>query len=278
MSDQPENIEAELRVGLETILASETEQGGDYAYKVPANWRQGRTTYGGLTAGLMLQSLLSCTSPDEDIGRLRSATVTFIGPVAEDPVCSPSLIRRGRNVTSGFTTMQADSKLVANATFIFGQQRDSVIQESVEGPSAPEPEACELFIPPAARSLVPVFFHNFEIRLIDGGRPMAGLDRGYIRAWSRHESADARTGIVAFLTLADVLPPAALTQSKTFAQISTINWLINIIENPHTDDGWFQVEVTQTAARDGYSSQQIRFWNRQGDLIAEALQNVAIFF
>ncbi|MEL6789911.1 MAG: thioesterase family protein [Pseudomonadota bacterium] len=293
-ADTPDAPSTTPQAGLETILASEALMKGGYGYTVPDNWRQGRTTYGGLTAGLMLRSFLSgcdadllnddnagAAAPQKEpvaIGSLRSASITFIGPVADDPVCLPSLSRRGRNVTSGFATMHAGDALVANGTFIFGQQRESAICESVAAPSAPAPGDCAPFIPEPARPSVPIFFHNFETRLIDGGRPCDGLARGYTRAWSRHESADARTGIVSFLTLADALPPAALAQSKVFAPISTINWLINIIEEPHTEDGWFQIEVMQTAARDGYSSQQMRFWNRQGDLIAEALQNVAIFF
>lgn len=268
--------------GLSTILAGHTQTAQGDQFTIPDNWRQGRTAYGGITAGLTLASALKMAERDSDMPEglppLRSATINFIGPVTADPVCKPRLLRRGRNVTSAFVEMTSEGASVANSTFFFGAARETSMTDAIPAPATPPPEECEPFTPEAARPMVPVFFHNFDTRLIAGGRPLSGMDEAYIRAWSRHHDPRARSGITAFLTLADVLPPAALAKSKIFAPISTVNWLITMINEPHTDDGWYQVETRQTAAAGGYSSQQMRFWNSDGLLIAEALQSVAIFF
>ena len=268
--------------GLSSILAGHTHTAHGDLFPIPDNWRQGRTTYGGITAGLSLASALKMAERDHDLPDglppLRSATINFIGPVTQDPICKPRLLRRGRNVTSAFVELVADDTVVANSTLFFGNARPSSVAETIPAPDAPSPDECELFTPSATRDLVPVFFHNFDTRLIAGGRPLAGIQEAYIRTWSRHHDPQARTGITAFLTLADVLPPAALAKSKIFAPISTVNWLITMINEPHTDDGWYQIEIRQSAAAGGYSSQHMRFWNTQGTLIAEALQSVAVFF
>ena len=54
---------------------------------------QGRTTYGGLTAALSLESALELV---EDVP-VRSAQIAFVGPVGGDIVISPTILRRGRN-------------------------------------------------------------------------------------------------------------------------------------------------------------------------------------
>ena len=39
----------------------------------------------------------------------------------------------------------------------------------------------------------------------------------------------------------------------------------------------WHIETKQTAAKDGYSSQIMRYWNQNGLLVAEGMQFVAIF-
>ena len=140
-----------------------------------------------------------------------------------------------------------------------------------------EPAEYDLFTPPGLEAAVPSFFLNFDTRLVEGQRPVSGADEGYIRVWSRHKDSASRTGAAAFLTLGDVLPPAAMPTFSKFGPVSSVNWQMNILQDAVTKDGWWHVETRQTAARGGYSSQIMRFWNTSGDLVAEGIQNVAIF-
>lgn len=242
---------------------------------IPDTWRQGRTAYGGLTAGL---SLVAAQNAYSDLPPLRSAVFNFIGPVTEDPVFTSRLLRQGRNVTSVETEARIDGQTVSTATFIFGAARESDLTVQRPAPPAPPPEECELFTPEFARAFVPVFFHNFDTRLIAGSRPMSGAKEGYIRTWSRHEDAASRDGMASFVTLGDVLPPAALPMFTKMGPVSSVNWMLNIlVDDPVTTDGWWHVETKLTAASGGYASQVMRYWNSDGVLVAEGMQAVAIF-
>ena len=184
-------------------------------------------------------------------------------------------------------------KIIASANFIFGAARKSEISENLAAPAAPIPETTKPettkpettkpedyppFTPEFAKPLVPQFFHNFDTRLIAGARPVSGASEGYIRTWSRHKDTASRKGIASLLCISDVLPPAAMPMLKKMGPVSSVNFTLNIlVDDPQTDDGWWQIETRQSAAQGGYSSQIMRIWNTNGVLVAEGMQCVAIF-
>lgn len=261
--------------GFQNIAEGLTACSGGYQTDIPENWRQGRTAYGGLTAGL---SLAAVQKQFTDLPPLRSLMINFIGPIAENPVFKSRLLRQGRNVTSIETQALIGEDVVATTTFIFGAARESELSVNFPAPDATSPEDCEPFTPEFAKPSVPVFFHNFDTRLIAGTRPMSGAEKGYIRTWSRHHDAASRDGVASFVTLGDVLPPAALPMFKKMGPVSSVNWMLNIlVDNPTTKDGWWHVETKLTAASGGYASQVMRYWNADGVLVAEGMQAVAIF-
>jgi len=107
---------------------------------------------------------------------------------------------------------------------------------------------------------------------------MSGASEGYIRTWSRHADPASRIGMASLLTLGDVLPPAAAPLFKQFGAISSVNWIFTVLtDSPETKEGWWHVETKLTAAAGGYSSQVMRIWNTEGQLVAEGMQCVAIF-
>lgn len=241
---------------------------------VSQEWRQGRTAYGGLTTGLILAAALK---DFPDLPQLRSIQVNFTGPVSETCVFRPTLLRQGRNVTTVRVDVMSDGVLSATANLSFGRFRTSILQQSFPAPMAYPMENCEPFTPPQAENFVPSFFLRFDSRLIEGDRPVSGADKGYIRVWSRHKAENSREGMASLLTIGDVLPPAAMPTLTEFGPISSMNWHMNVLRPAETSDGWWHIETCQTAAQDGYSSQVMRFWNTDGDLVAEGMQSVAIF-
>lgn len=245
-----------------------------FTVDIPANWKQGRTTYGGLTAALMLAA---SQESFDDLPPLRSALINFVGPVTDNPILTANLERKGRNVTCVSATAHIGDQAVGRADFLFGAARTSKINIDCPAPAAISPEDAEPFTPEAARKFVPQFFHNFDTRLVAGARPMMG-DEGYIRTWSRHKDPASRDGIEALLCIGDVLPPAAMPLMRSFAPVSSMSWIFNLLtDTPETEGGWWQVESRLTAAQDGYSSQVMRIWNTDGQLIVEGLQSIAIF-
>jgi len=261
--------------GFNEIAKGMSKEGDGYRGVIPEGWRQGRTAYGGLTAGL---SLIAAQKQFSDLPPFRSATINFIGPVTDDPIFTSRLLRQGRNVTSVETIGRVEDKIVSNCIFIFGGLRESSVAVDCVAPSAPKPEDCDPFTPPGAEGFVPGFFNRFDTRLIDGARPMSGANEGYIRTWSRHADPVSREGMASLLTLGDVLPPAAAPLFKQFGAISSVNWIFTVLtDDPQTKDGWWHVETKLTAAAGGYSSQVMRIWNIDGQLVAEGMQCVAIF-
>ncbi len=261
--------------GFNEIANTVEAEGEGYRGIIPDGWRQGRTAYGGLTAGL---SLVAAQRQFPDLPPFRSATINFIGPVTGDPIFTSRLLRQGRNVTSVETTGHVDDKIISSCTFIFAGLRDSAITVGLSAPEAPLPDDCESFTPPGAEGFVPAFFNRFETRLIAGARPMSGASEGYIRTWSRHDDAASREGIASLLTLGDVLPPSAAPLFKQMGAISSVNWIFTVLTDaPKTEEGWWQVETKLTAAAGGYSTQVMRVWNTDGQLVAEGMQCVAIF-
>lgn len=268
-------MDAIERIGFQTLIEDMSPKDGGWLATIPVTWRQGRTAYGGLTLGL---SFAAVEKTIPDLPPLRSAVINFIGPVTGDPVFKSRLLRKGRNVTSIEVIGRVAEDIISSVTFIFGATRESVLQQDFPASHAKAPEDCEPFTPEFARNFVPKFFHNFDTRLIDGARPVTGAKRGYIRTWSRHYDVASRMGVAAFLTLSDVLPPAAMPMLTQLGPISSVNFMFNVlVDNPTTSEGWWQVETALSAAQGGYSSQVMRFWNTDGVLVAEGMQSVAIF-
>lgn len=261
-------------IGFSEIKASITPEGDGYHVDIPGHWKQGRTAYGGLTSALML---VAAQRRYDDLPPLRSAMINFVGPVTDNPILSAELQRKGRNVTSVSAAAHIGEQAVGRAEFLFGAARSSNLDVGFPAPEAIAPDGAEPFTPEAAKDMVPQFFHNFDTRLIAGARPMMGRE-GYIRTWSRHKDPAARTGVDALLCLGDVLPPAAMPLMRKFAPVSSMSWMFNLLtDNPQTEDGWWHVEARLTAARGGYSSQVMRVWSTDGELVVEGLQSVAIF-
>jgi len=274
MTHESQHDADDTKLGWADISAALTPTENAFRADIPPYWKQGRTAYGGLTAALMLAATRKTFA---DLPPLRSAMINFVGPVKDSPTLTAKLERRGRNVTSISAAAHVGDQAVGRADFLFGAARTSAIEIDFPAPPADAPTACERFTPEAAKDMVPSFFHNFDTRLIAGARPMMG-EEGYIRTWSRHHDENSRDGIESLLCLGDVLPPAAMPLMRSFAPVSSMSWMFNVLmDNPTTEDGWWHVESNLTAARGGYSSQVMRIWNTDGELAVEGMQSIAIF-
>ena len=247
-----------------------------YRAKIPTSWMQGRTAYGGLTTGLAMRAVMRAF---DDLAPLRSVMVSFLGPVTEEPVFIPHLLRRGRSVTHISVDVVCDGQIGARIALVFGAGRDSEIEVTSQGTGAiATPKACEPFTPPQAEGFVPAFFLRFDTRLIDGARPVTGADTGYIHCWSRHKDERSRGDLSSLLAIGDVLPPAALSMAKRLAPVSSVTWMFNLLtDDPQTKDGWWRVDTRISSAQNGYSSQIMNVWNTDGELVAQGQQSVAIF-
>ena len=236
---------------------------------VPENWTQGRTAYGGFSAALALHA---AQKSDTDLPPLRSAQVSFIGPLSGDITIRASRLRRGRNAAFVQADVESAAGLGLRATFVFMAAIESRVDHLTGGaPDFPMPTAdTQTF---RGHSAV-AFSRNFDLldRRDDSVGPAEWL------RWARLVEREGLDPMVELMAVADCLPPAALKLLGGPAPLSSMTWLLNILgPRPVTHDGWWLLRATTDYAREGSSSQRMAIWNADGTPVAEQMQSVAIF-
>ncbi|MBT3140685.1 thioesterase family protein [Phaeobacter gallaeciensis] len=259
---------------LDTILKGASSSPDGITFAVSENWKQGRTAFGGYSASLLLSGARQAA---DELPPLRSVLINFTGPISSPPLVSTRILRQGRNVVTVQADAHCEGKLCAQGTFSFGVAQDSHVSQSLPAPQAQEPEATEDFLPPNIQ--LPInFFKNFDVKLIEGERPFTGADRGYVRAWARHKDPAIWGQPEGLMSIADVLPPAVFSKAKKIGPNSSMTWICNFMtEELTTRDGWWILENELSVASNGFSSQVMRVWNTDGDLVIEGMQSVVIF-
>jgi acyl-CoA thioesterase len=249
------------------ILAAATRDDG-LRTSIPADWMQGRTAFGGLSAALALQAALEA---EPDLPPLRSAQVAFIGPLAGEVRVTATRLRRGRNAAFLQSDVVSEAGLGLRATFVFMAPLSSAIAHDAApraSLSPPVPDA-ELYTGPDE-----FFTGNFNFLDHQPGTGPAEWLR-----WARLRAREGLHPFVELIAIGDALPPAAFKLAEDRrVPVSSLDWQINFLTaEPATEDGWWLLHAAADRARDGYSSQRMTIWNAAGDPIAEAMQGVAIF-
>ncbi|MFN3213385.1 MAG: thioesterase family protein [Henriciella sp.] len=241
---------------------------------IPETWMQGRTTYGGLTAALSLQGAMELV---DDLP-IRTAQVAFVGPVGGDIKIKPTLLRRGKNTAFVSVDITAETGVTAQSIFAFGKAKPSAVSfDDMPMPEAPAPDQIQPFFPPNSRR--PGFTQNFDMLIASGQPPISGSDNPAIGLWMRHLDPKTPQDATAVLAIGDAPPPAVLSMLREPARISSMTWMAEFMTDDITTDpdGWFYAQHTAQLAKDGYSSQSMRLWNRQGDPILVGRQTIAVF-
>ncbi|MEM9421469.1 MAG: thioesterase family protein [Pseudomonadota bacterium] len=250
---------------------------GALSVTVPERWMQGRSTYGGLSAALCLKAAYQAS---DSLPPLRSAQVSFIGPMGAPLIIKPELLRQGRSVAfvgvDAFELTSGAPKLATRTVFAFGEARKSQFDEHhLPAPTdLPAPEEAPRLFP---KGFGPGFAQHFEPKLARGGLPVSGSDINEHFLWIRHEDKEA-SDMPALLAIADMPPPAMFPKFTAPAPMSSMTWHINILDDqPTTDDGWWLVRTEAENAKDGYSSQDMTLWNLGGVPVLSMCQSVTIF-
>ena len=249
------------------LLASATPVEGGFSTEIPANWLQGRTAYGGLSAALALDAAVRLA---DDLPPLRSAQIAFIGPLSGKVNVTATLLRRGRNAAFIQSDIVSEAGLGFRGTFVFMTSRDSAVAHdaTAAAPIAPPPDDAKLYVGPDN-----FFTSNFEF--FD---PKADLGPAEWLRWGRLREREGLHPMVELMAIGDGLPPGAFKLFGKPTPLSSLNWQINFLDPaPVTRDGWWLLGAASDHAQGGYSSQRMTIWNADGALVAEAMQAVAIF-
>ncbi|MHA7872034.1 MAG: acyl-CoA thioesterase [Hyphococcus sp.] len=261
-----------MTTSFSTLMASARIRNGALGVEITDDWMQGRTTYGGLSAALCLETALRAFP---DLPPLRSAMISFIGPAGGAVEGEARILRQGKSVTFVEADIAGERGLATRCVFAFGAARPSIFERTwTPAPAMPGPEACEPFIPPG---FGPNFATHFDTGLAQGARPGMGSSEHDHFIWVRHRDENA-TGMAALLAVADMPPPAVMPMFPEFKPVSSMTWQMNVLADaPATRDGWWLLESRAENAARGYSSQDMLVWNRDGDLVIAGRQSVAIF-
>lgn len=264
-----------MTISLDHVIQSVQAEEQGLSYQIPDNWKQGRTTYGGCTVALMYAAVMR----EHDVpAPLRSVTVNFVAPIVDGMVVQTELLRQGRNVTAISTRAMIGGKVAALATFTFGLAQNSQLSVGRPAAVAPDPDTLTPLNPEVFVGKGRSFFNNFELCPVEGAPLFSGADRGYLRVWARHKEPVMREGMVGLISIADLLPPAAFPMLRIPGPNSSVNWIANVMSaRPQTRDGWWMIETDLSAGADGYSSQVMRMWNTDGELVMDGMQSVLIF-
>jgi len=266
------NITSEM-TSFSVLTAAMEQDNGNHSIVLTADWLQGRTAYGGLSAALCLQATLRSL---EDLPPLRSAQFCFVGPATGKLSISADVLRKGKSTTLVGCDLTGDSGLAVRSTLCFGAGRTSSHDhQSFVMPKVASPEDCPGYYVWPDR---PNFMSHFDGRLAAGARPRTVGAKPEMTVWLRHHDAGDEASLVRLLALADALPPPSLVLSKEFIPISTMTWSIDMLDDkPFTSTGWWLVQATANTSREGYSAQETVIWSPDGKPILVARQNVAIF-
>ncbi|MCU7553916.1 thioesterase family protein [Alteromonas sp. ASW11-19] len=244
---------------------------------IPADWGQGRTAFGGITAGLVFQAIGS----QVETGRLlRSFTTNFVGPLTLDAPFSVqvSRLREGKNVSQLTGQIIQHDRVCVFCQACFGQARKSKIRVENTEQHQLEAPAKANFIPQIPK-VTPRFLRHFELSVDKGGLPFTWKKDSVYEGFMRFKEAPEVITDAHVITLIDAWPPTLLQMMKLPAPASTVSWNIEFIHPHHevSPDAWFAYKAHTRQAADGYGHTEATIWNSHGDVIALSRQTVAVF-
>ena len=254
---------------LPEIIAAGTSSADRCGFEIPPEWMQGRTSYGGLSTALALETALRL---HPQLPPLRSAAVSFIGPLAGEVTVTAREMRKGRNATWIAAEVSSEAGVGLTASFVFMGPVESALHLNDAPPPmgwiAPEDG---LPLPPRTG---PGFLGNFEVRF---GLPRADKPLPELCWWVRLRDRAALDPMVEMMAIADALPPGVMPLLRA-GPVSSMTWLVNLLTpSPTTRDGWWLVRSAGNYAENGCSSQEMGVWNAAGEPVAMGMQSIALF-
>lgn len=257
------------------LIRSLEQQDGHHLYGVtlPADWLQGRTAYGGLSAALCLEAN---SRTFNELPPLRSAQFTFIGPATGALRIAASTLRAGKSTVFTGVDLSGEDGLATRATFCFGHSR--VVDHDYVDLPIPRTGAIADYPGYFGWPGQPNFMSHFEGRLVEGTRPQTPDHPPEMLVWLRHRDPKVDAGMVSLLAMADALPPGAAILFRGPTPISTMTWSIDVLDPSfQSATGWWLVHCVAETAQAGYSAQRTTIWSPDGRPVLVARQNVAIF-
>lgn len=259
-------------IGLSELLSQATQTDGALRLSVPETWHQGRTAYGGFSSAV---ALWVAQRAGEGLPPLRSAQISFVGPLYGEVEVRANVLRRGKNATWIRADVERDGEVGLAASFVFMGPTDSaarIDERPLPAGTIPVEQARPV---PLDRS--PAFLQNhFEARFALPKTDRPG--RAETCWWVRLKEAEGLDPMVHLMAISDGLPPAVLPFLPPRAPVSSMTWHCNLLHpQPVTREGWWLIRVSSDYAESGGASDMIDIWNADGVPVMSSMQSVAVF-
>jgi len=248
---------------------------GRFSARVDDSWGQGRTLFGGVQALLAVRAMRVAMPA---LPPLWSLHTTFIAPVAPGQVMlNVELLRQGRSAVQLAARLMAGDQVAAMFVAAFGASRDSALSVTpTVKPLAPGVEGGPEL--PFMPGMSPEFTRHYAYRWMEGGLPFSGHSQPANRILLRQRDAGLM-GEEQIVAMADAIPPVALSMVQGHAPASTLSWALEFVHHGAavSSEGWWRMDASLAAARDGYSNQDAHLHGPDGELVALSRQVVAVF-
>ncbi|WP_085640482.1 MULTISPECIES: acyl-CoA thioesterase II [unclassified Pseudomonas] len=246
---------------------------------VPAEWGQGRASFGGLVAALQYEVMRAEVPVERPV---RSLAITFVGPVEpEVPVSfEVEVLREGKAVSQVLGRATQNGQVVTLMQGSFGGSRTSEV--AVDAQPAPQMkhwDDCQEL--PYIKGVTPEFMRHLAMRWSVGGMPFTGNKSRDMGGWVRlrGDVPEEPVNESHLLALVDAWPPALLPFLSKPAPGSTLTWTVEFVQplRDLTTLDWCKYLAQIEYAADGYGHVAAKLWSAKGELIAMSRQTVTIF-
>lgn len=242
---------------------------------VPASWTQGRTVYGGLSAAMLLECLLTKVDASKS---LRALNVAFSAPTMPDESFSieTELLREGRTIAQWQARLIQNDTVCVQVQAVFGLPLDSSLNlQPFEAPDIPGHEQAMHY--PTQNQ--PGFTQYFDMAQSQGDLPVSGGSSLQLGGWMRFRQAPAQFTLSHLVAMIDVWPPATMMQMSEMKAGSTVNWTLQFPQPmPSISvDAYvgYQAQIEYSAS--GYGITHARIWSPAGELLALSQQTVILY-
>ncbi|PHS22747.1 MAG: hypothetical protein COA85_10890 [Robiginitomaculum sp.] len=225
--------------------------------------------FGGWTAAILLKAILADA---QHHGEPIAVTTNFISRIipGDDVTIGTTHLGGGRSLNNWRADLYktGENEILSSAMVVMASRRESDTFTEWNMPDAPAPDGLEIFHPRGTFGL------SVEFRTVSGFPPINQPDTKSLH-WIREASGRAHDA-VQLVYLADCFPPRVFYMSEAYRPSSSITMSVYLYA---TADELSRIggddilsEVIGTRAEQSTAGAKLRFWSKDGALIATSEQ------
>lgn len=239
-------------------------------------WGQGRTTFGGLSAALLVEK----QQQEQSGGRyLRSLNINFCGPLFTEQAfkLETQTLSSGKSISQINGQAIQNDKVATQLVACFGIERESDINVIPTirdlGPAGAGSRLNYI------KGITPEFVQHVEFSYTLGKFPFSNTKETKLGGWVRFKESPAVMSEAHLIALIDAWPPTLLPMLKTSCPCATVSWNLEFIQPlPNLEPGdWIYYEAEIKQAHHGYGHTDAKIYNQNGQLLALSRQLTSVY-